>query len=154
MVVLQGTTMPRVVARPQVNISLVAKSTRPCRQNPPRLGVNASHTPEQREVRMIFRGPSEVKDNECMRDKYSQKAKKPPQTVVHTTGSKPPRGYTPQSDYIVLTQADASWVHHPHKDALVITVEATNSLVHRLLVDSRSVVNILYWDVYQKIGLR
>ena len=53
----------------------------------------------------------------------------------------------PQPDDIVFTQVDASWAHHPHEDALVITVEVANNLIHQLLVDrvdSRSTVNILY----------
>ena len=66
--------------------------------------------------------------------------------MVYTTGSKPPIGYTPQLDDIFFTQDDASWVHNPHKDALVNIVEVTNSLVHRLLVDSGSAINILYWS--------
>ena len=45
-------------------------------------------------------------------------------------------------------------MHNPYEDALVITVEVANNLVHRFLVDSGSVVNILYWDAYQKTGLR
>ena len=74
--------------------------------------------------------------------------------MVHITCSKPPRGYMPQLDDIVFTHADASWVHHPHEDSLVITIEVANSVVHWLLVDNGSVVNILYWDAYQKTGLR
>ena len=74
--------------------------------------------------------------------------------MIHITGSKPPRGYTPQPDDIVFSHVDASQVHHPHEDTLVITTEVSNGLVHRLLVDSESAVNILYWDAYQKIGLR
>ena len=54
----------------------------------------------------------------------------------------------------VFTKADASWVHNPHEDALFITVEIANSLVHRLLVNSRSTVKILYWGAYQKTSLR
>ena len=93
---------------------------------------------------MIFEGPREVKNGRRSRDRYSQKAKKPPQIMVHTTGSKPPMGWVPRLDDIVFTHADASSVYNPHEDALVITVEVANSLVHRLLVDSESTVNILY----------
>ena len=57
-------------------------------------------------------------------------------------------GYMPQLDDIVFTQADASWVHNPHEDTLVITTKVANSLVHRLLVDSGSAVDILYWGAY------
>ena len=60
----------------------------------------------------------------------------------------------PQPDNIVFTQADASWVHHPHEDALVITTEVANSLVHGLLIDNGSAIDILYQDAYQKTGLR
>ena len=154
MVMLQQTAMPKVVAKPQANISLVAKSAHPCRQNTPRLGENTSHTPKRREVKMIFGGPCKVRDSQRARDRYSQKAKRPPQTVVHNTGSKPPRGCTPQSDDIVFIQAESSWVHHPHKHTLVIRVEVANNFVHRLLVDSGSAVNILYWGAYHKPGLR
>ena len=45
-------------------------------------------------------------------------------------------------------------MHHTYEDALVITPEVANSLVHRLLVDSGSTVNILYWNAYQKAGLK
>ena len=108
------------------------------------LGGNANHTPERRVVEMIFGGPCKVRDSQCTRDRYSQKVKKPHQTVIHITSSKPPKDYTPQLDDIVFTHDDASWVHHPHEDALVITTEVANSLVHRLLVDNESAVNILY----------
>ena len=76
MTMLQQTATPRVVARPQANISPVAKSAHPCRQNTLRLGGNANHTPERREVRMIFGGPREVRDSRGTRDIYSQKAKR------------------------------------------------------------------------------
>ena len=63
-------------------------------------------------------------------------------------------GYAPGPNHIVFTQADVGWVGNPHEDALVITAEVVNSLIDRLLVDSGSAVNILYWGAYQKIGLR
>ena len=65
--------------------------------------------------------------------------------MVHTTRRHCvyPRGCLPQPDNIAFTQVDASWVHPPYEDALVIIVEVANSLVNRLLVDSRSSVNIV-----------
>ena len=74
--------------------------------------------------------------------------------MVRTTSSKPPIGYVPQPEDIVFTQADASWVHNPHEDALVIIAKVADSLIHQLLVDSGSAINILYWGAYQKTGLR
>ena len=152
--VLQRMTIPRVVARPQADTSPISKSACLCRQNTLRLGGNTNYKPERREVRMIFGGPRDVRNGRWGRDKYSQKGNKPHQIVVHTTGSKPPIGYAPQPDDIIFTQADASWVHDPYEDALVITAEVVNNLIHQLLVDSGSTVNTLYWCAYQKIGLR
>ena len=93
---------------------------------------------------MIFGGPREVRDSQCLWNRYFQKEKRPPQIVVHTTGSKRQRGYTPQPDNIVFTKANESEVYHPHEDTLVINAKVANSLVHWLLVDSESAVNILY----------
>ena len=56
-----------------------------------------------------------------------------------------------KSKDIVFTEIKVIWVHYPHEDALVITTKIVNSLTHRVLIDSGSVVNILYWNVYQKI---
>ena len=102
---------------------------------------------------MIFEGP-QVRSGRRVRDTYAWRAKKLPQTMVCATSSKPLMGHVSQPDDIVFTQADASWVHNPLEDALVITTKVANSLIHRLLVDNGSAVNILYWDAYQMISLR
>ena len=73
--------------------------------------------------------------------------------MVHTTSTNF-QGSTVSQPNDIFTKTDASWVHHPHEDALVIPVKVANSLVHRMLVDSGSVVNILYWNAYQKTGLK
>ena len=49
----------------------------------------------------------------------------------------------PKSDDIVFLETDASWVH-PYEDALVITTKIDNSLIHRVLIDSGSTINIIY----------
>ena len=74
--------------------------------------------------------------------------------MVQTTSSSSPRGTTPKSKDIVFTETDASWVHHPHEDTLVITTKIAKNLIHLVLIDSGSVVNILHWNAYQKIGLK
>ena len=60
----------------------------------------------------------------------------------------------PKPEDIVFTETDASWVNHPCEDALVFTAKIANSLIHWVLVDSGSAVNIIYWSVYQKVGLK
>ena len=57
------------------------------------------------------------------------------------------------SEDIIFTETDVSWVHHPHKDTLVIITKIVKSLIHRVLIESGSAINILYWNAYQKIGL-
>ena len=64
--------------------------------------------------------------------------------MVDTTGSKLPVGHTPQQDDIVFTQVVANWVHHPHKDTMVIIAEVANSLVYRWLVDRGTAVCWLF----------
>ena len=103
---------------------------------------------------MISGVPRKVGSGWRAREKYVRKAKRAPQTMVYSTGSKPLVGHTPQPDDIVFTEANASWVHNPYKDALVIMIEVANNLVHRLLVDRGSAVNILYEGAYQKTSLR
>ena len=65
--------------------------------------------------------------------------------MVHTTSSELSVIHAPQPQDVIFTKSDVSWVHNPHEDTLAITTEIANSLVHRLLVDKRSAVNILYW---------
>ena len=97
---------------------------------------------------------AKVEDSQHARDKYAYEAKTPPHVMVQTTNSSSLGGIMPKLEDIVFTETNASWVHHPHEEALVITIKIANSFIHRLLMDSRSAINILYWDAYQKIDLK
>ena len=44
-------------------------------------------------------------------------------------------------------------MHHLHNDALVITTKVANNNVHRMFVYNRSVVDIIYLDVYNRMGI-
>ena len=59
-----------------------------------------------------------------------------------------------KNDDITFRESDAHLVHHPHCDALVITAMMTNNNVHRVLVDNGSSVDILYYQAFQKMGLK
>ena len=50
--------------------------------------------------------------------------------------------------------SDALLVHHLYCDALFITVMMANDNVHRILVDNGSSVDILYYQAFQKMGLK
>ena len=56
----------------------------------------------------------------------------------------PSGGITLKPEDIIFTEVDTNWVHHPHEDALVIMAKIANNLVHRILVDNRRAVNIVY----------
>ena len=40
------------------------------------------------------------------------------------------------------------WVHHPHKNVLIITVIIVNNIIHMMLADNSNATNIFFWDAY------
>lgn len=40
----------------------------------------------------------------------------------------------------------------PHRDALVIQLDINNTIVHRVLVDIGSSINVMHYDVFTKLG--
>ena len=73
--------------------------------------------------------------------------------TVHATNACPSGSEISKLEDIVFTKASANWVHHPYEDALVVTAKIANNLIHIILVDNESAVNIPYWSAYQKTGL-
>ena len=66
--------------------------------------------------------------------------------MVHSIDACPSMGKISKPEDIIFIKAYANWVHHPYEDAIVITTKIANSLVHTMLVDNGSAINILYWD--------
>ena len=58
-----------------------------------------------------------------------------------------------ESLIIGLLEEDARRLHHPHDDALVVNVRVGDYNVHRVLVDNGSSANILYYPVFQQMGI-
>ena len=54
---------------------------------------------------------------------------------------------------ITFTVEDAERIHHPHDDAIVITLLITNYTTRRVLVDNGSSVDILYYPAFQQMRL-
>ena len=44
-------------------------------------------------------------------------------------------------------------MHHPYSDTLVIIARVANINVHRILVDNERIVDIIYLNVYKRVGL-
>lgn len=84
---------------------------------------------------------------------YIREATGEPMTNVFHLSERPPKLFKGETMDITFTEEDARQVHQPHNDALVITVMIGNMNVHRVLVDNGSSVNILSYNIYQKMGL-
>ncbi|VFQ89720.1 unnamed protein product [Cuscuta campestris] len=64
-----------------------------------------------------------------------------------------PEGKKLKTEPIVFSNADLPETGVPHRDALVITVDIMDLLIHKTLVDTGNSVNIMYMDTYKALGL-
>ena len=58
-----------------------------------------------------------------------------------------------ESPIIGFSEEDARRLHHPHDNALVVSVRVGDYNVHRVLVDNGSSVDILYYPAFQQMGI-
>ena len=61
------------------------------------------------------------------------------------------RRRTTEEQAITFTDEDAERVHHPHDDAIVITLLFVDYTTRRVLVDNGSLADILYYPTFQQI---
>ena len=61
---------------------------------------------------------------------------------------------TPDEQAITFTDEDASKIHHPHDDVIVITLLIVDYSTRRVLVDNGSFTDILYYPAFQQMNLR
>jgi len=54
---------------------------------------------------------------------------------------------------ITFTDKDAERVHHPHDDAIVITLLIVDYMTRRVFVDNGSSADILYYPAFQQMRL-
>ena len=85
----------------------------------------------------------------------SKKARKTYLRMVHSvqlTGSVPkmPRIGNP---VIHFSEDDARRLHHPHDDALVVSLQIGDYNMHRVLVDNDSSADILYYLAFQQMRI-
>ncbi|XP_075640579.1 uncharacterized protein LOC142612364 [Castanea sativa] len=55
--------------------------------------------------------------------------------------------------FIGFSEEDARRLHHPHDDALVVTIQAEDYNIHQVLVDNGSSADILYYLAFQQMGI-
>ena len=58
-----------------------------------------------------------------------------------------------ESPIIGFLEEDARHLHHPHDDALVISIQIEDYNMHRVLVDNGSSADILYYPAFQQMGI-
>ena len=71
---------------------------------------------------------------------------------IQLTGSVPKIAWR-ESPIIGFLEEDARRLHHPHNDALVVSVRVGNYNMHRVLVDNGSLADILYYPAFQQMGI-
>ncbi|KAG2671097.1 hypothetical protein I3760_14G117700 [Carya illinoinensis] len=54
---------------------------------------------------------------------------------------------------IIFNEEDCTRVSYPNDDALVATLLITNYTTHQILINNGSSANVLFWDVFWKMGL-
>ena len=54
---------------------------------------------------------------------------------------------------ICFSEEDARRLHHPHDDALVVSIRVGDYNTYRVLVDNGSSVDILYYPVFQQMRI-
>ena len=58
-----------------------------------------------------------------------------------------------ESPIIGFLEEDARRIHHPHDDALVVSIRIEYYNMHRVLVDNGSSADILYYPAFQQMGI-
>ena len=71
---------------------------------------------------------------------------------VQLTGSVP-KIARKESPIIGFSEDDARRLHHPHDDALVVSIRVGDYNIHRMLVDNGSLADILYYPAFQQMGI-
>ena len=106
-----------------------------------------------REIRIIFGGPHFAGETCGAQDHYARETKDRSFTNVDNLDKRPVKHFKGENDDITFSDSDAHHIHHPHCDALFISVMVANNNVHRILVDNGSSVDILYYQAFQKMIL-
>ncbi|XP_075636461.1 uncharacterized protein LOC142608646 [Castanea sativa] len=99
------------------------------------------------DIRMIVEGTMTVGSSKKARKTYLRTV----QNVQMTSSAlkmlridSPPIGFS---------EEDARRLHHPHDDALVVTIQTEDYNIHRVLIDKGSSADILYYPAFQQMGI-
>ena len=99
------------------------------------------------DIRMIVRGTATIGSSRKARKTYLRMV----QNVQLT--SSVPKIARRESPIIGFSEEDARRLHHPHDDALFVSVRVGDYNVHRVLVNNDNSANILYYPAFQQMGI-
>ena len=117
----------------------------PQEQNPRR--DNERPRPPIGDIRMIVGGTAATGSSKKARKTYLRMVQN-----VQLTGSVP-KITRRESRIIGFSEEDAQRLHHPHDDALVVSIRVEDYNMHRVLVDNGSLADILYHPAFQQMGI-
>ena len=99
------------------------------------------------DIRMIIGGSTTTESSKKARKTYLKMVQN-----VQLIGSVPKIARR-ESPVIGFSEEDARCLHHPHDDALVVSVRVGDYNVHRMLVDNGSSADILYYPAFQQMRI-
>ena len=108
---------------------------------------NEHSRPPIGDIRMIVGGTATTGSSRNARKTYLRLV----QNVQLT--SSVPKIARKESPIIGFSEEDVRRLHHPHDDALVVSIRVGDYNVHQGLVDNDSSTNILYYLAFQQIGI-
>ena len=126
-------------------VSKERTNTYPREQAPQR--ENNHPRPPVGDIRMIVGGTATTGSSKKARKTYLRMVQD-----VQLTGSVPIIARR-ESLIIGFLEEDARRLHHPHDDALIVSVHVGDYNVHRMLVNNSSSANILYYLAFQQMGI-
>ncbi|XP_074342880.1 uncharacterized protein LOC141680595 [Apium graveolens] len=103
-------------------------------------------------IREIFGGHPFVYDSNRALERNAREARHTPLTNIHSLEDRPPKIFKGESADITFKERESRYVHHPHNDALVITMLIGAMNMHRDFLANWSSANILYYSTYKKLG--
>ncbi|XP_065626373.1 uncharacterized protein LOC136066258 [Quercus suber] len=112
------------------------------RQEPAPQRDNERPRPPIRDIRMIVGGTAATGSSKKAKKTYLRSV-----LNVQLIGSVPNTTRV-ESPIIGFTEEDARRLHHPHDDALVVSIRVGDYNVHRVLIDNSSSADILYYPAF------
>ena len=102
-----------------------------------------------REIHTISGGIAGGGESNSARKAYARSMQSEEVYSLH----RPSKAARTESVMLSFSEEDAREVAMPHDDALVVTLTMANHVIHRILVDNGSSADILYWSVFQQMGI-